>query len=116
MERMVTEFWPGFAKYGMPHGTVAGPGLVPFVNHGRWVIQCPECPSCALASKRDARFFCTECSNATAGVHWLPVAWPAGADQIERLLSARSRPANRNWRPGEPLDRLAAENLEHWGV
>lgn len=111
VERCVIAHWPGHKMLGLPVQTAPGPVLEAFVNHGRWMVQCPGCPSACLASRRDHRFFCPECSSALDGGHWLPVRWPENWQTIERLLGARPDRRNRNWLPGETAEALQAENI-----
>ena len=86
-----------------------------FVNHGRWCVRCPWCPSAQNAARSDHRFFCVECGNAAVRGAWVPVIWPEDDEivTIESLLGARPTPANQNWSPGEATAQLAAENVEH---
>lgn len=81
-----------------------------YVNHGRWVVDCPFCGSAQHAAKTDHRFLCSECGNAEARGAWLPVRWPRDAKKIEQVLDERPREANRNWRPPEKLSVLKSEN------
>jgi hypothetical protein len=75
-----------------------------YVNHGRWVVNCPSCPSAALAG---VTFACSECGFGPAGVQW-----PEEAALIEAAL--RPRPlVNRNWVPGESVTDLVRENEVH---
>lgn len=112
-EKCVIAHWAGHKAHGLPSATVGGPILDAFVNHGRWMVQCPGCPSACLASRRDHRFFCPECGNALDGGHWLPVRWPMDWQMIERLLGGRPDRRNRNWHPGETVEALQAENIEN---
>ena len=80
------------------------------LNHGRWIVKCPECPS---ASERGGpgftdgvSFVCVNC-----GAGGVPV-WPEDRDRIEVAVQGRPQ-RNRNWEPGEPVDLLIAENIEH---
>jgi hypothetical protein len=94
------------------HDTVAA---VAYVNHGRWVVDCPfGCGSAQMASRSDRRFFCVECGHRGDG-RWLPVVWPSDLEvqTVEAVLDARPDMATRNWRPGEPIDALVAENAGH---
>lgn len=74
------------------------------LNHGRWIVKCPECPSAERATTD--RFHCTECGVSGR------VVWPAERAEIERLTLVRPT-ENRNWTPGESTDLLVADNLEH---
>lgn len=79
------------------------------VNHGRWIVECPDCHDAQLASRHDPRFMCVACGNASVGGKWRRVTWPAKANQIEELLEVRVA-ALQNWAPGETVADLKAEN------
>lgn len=117
MELMVERFWLAYPSTGMPQG-LAEPliPLVPTANHGRWVIGCPRCPTAALASRVDPRFFCVGCGNFAFDGKWATVAWHPAWQQVDRLLSARRVAATQNWELHESVDALAVENLEHWAA
>lgn len=100
-------FGKGHALAGA--GRAVGEAVEAYVNHGRWIVECPDCASALLACHTDARFLCYECGNIANGGHWRPVAFPRKADVIDQLLMARPE-KNRNWRPGETLKQLRAEN------
>lgn len=85
-----------------------------YANHGRWVVDCPNCCNAQLACRTDHRFLCNECGNITVGRLWRPVIWPANSAAIEAMLDNRPR-EYQNWNPGEPAVSLAIENLEHTG-
>lgn len=74
------------------------------VNHGRWIVDCPACPSAVLAG---VTFRCAECGYGPA-----PVAWPEEAALIEAALAPRLL-ENRNWLPGETVFDLERENALH---
>ena len=78
-------------------------------NHGRWIVQCPDCFGAQLAAPEDRRFMCTDCGNQAIGVLWRPVIWPAAPEEISALLD--SRPTDlANWSPAETVDDLRREN------
>lgn len=87
------------------------------VNHGRWIVECPCCPSAALAGPGFVtdRFLCAECGNSAAGGRYFEVAWPdrRTVRRIEELLGRRPDMKTRNWIPGEPVGMLLAENIAH---
>ena len=88
------------------------PVAVAYVNHGRWIANCPfGCGGAELA--REEWFVCRECLNA-GGNGRIPLAWPAGDDvrAIEAALVVRPV-LNRNWNPDESIGCLLAENVEH---
>lgn len=85
-----------------------------YVNHGRWVVDCPDCRNAQLACRTDRRFMCNECGNIAIGRLWRPVEWPDDAERIAGLLENRPR-QYQNWNPAEGLEQLAIENLENTG-
>ena len=109
-----------FGKWRHHGRALLGP-IHPQINHGRWIIECPCCPSAALArcgsllgDDGQDRFLCSECNNAAAGGRYFEVAWPARKTTIRALKLLAKRPnENRNWLPGEPVEMLEAENVEH---
>lgn len=87
-----------------------------YVNHGRWLVDCPFCRSTQLAAKTDPRFLCAGaagCGNAQVGGAYVNVVWPKDTDRIEAELVKRATPLNRNWMPGETVKDLQRENAEH---
>ena len=96
------------------------------VDNGRWICDCPFCPSAQNASRLDHRFFCVECGNAPVGGQWIEVVWPTELDRLalEEHLGKR-HPRNMWWSPGgdeaervhgragETVDDIARENAEH---
>ena len=77
-------------------------------NHGRWVANCPadQCSEAHAVTPGDG-FMCVNCGMVSK------LGWPLNMEQLTRTLSLRSVPETRNWLPGETLDDLVAENLEH---
>lgn len=111
----VARHWVGYKITGdLPTVTAAGPIVRAFVNYGRWLVQCPWCPSAEYASMGDHRFFCTDCGNAPVGGAWVPVQWPEEYREIDAALAGRPK-MNRNWAPGETMSQLAAENAANLG-
>lgn len=84
------------------------------VDAGRWIADCPFCPSAQHVSKVDRRFFCSDCLMMTVDGAMIHVLWPSDDKiaEIERLLGLR-KVAAMHWRPDESLDQLIAENVEH---
>jgi len=80
------------------------------VEHGRWLVDCPDCNNCLFADPDDRRMFCTVCLNALHGGGWLPVVFPDDVAAFESELLRRPI-ENRNWLPGETLDDLKVENV-----
>lgn len=83
-----------------------------YVNWSRWMVDCP-CGGAQVISPDDPRFFCIHCFNGGDG--WWPVVWPEPAERaaIETLLNRRPDPHTRNWQPGESVEQLQGENLQH---
>jgi len=89
-----------------------GTAVAAYVSHGSWVVECPDCAGAQFACPDDHRFMCNECANALNGGLWRPVIWDKQRAKIEALLQNRPR-ENQNWRPGETLDELRAENEQN---
>lgn len=86
------------------------------VEHGRWIADCPLCDAGAeLVNTAISTIFCCECRNTQVAHALVPVTMPADREQIEQLLLARPDERNRNWRPGETIEQLAAENTLNLG-
>jgi len=97
---------------GPPVVNCQGEPVQAYVNWGRWVADCPHCRGGAMVVSRvDPVFWCVKCGM--RGHPWRSVAFPGNADDIEALLVMRPDMANRNWRPGETVDGLRRENIEH---
>lgn len=92
------------AKVG-PSGTE----IAAYVNHGRWIAECPDCANAQLACPDDQRFMCNNCANAMNGGLWRRVIWPKNRAQLEAVLKLRP-PENQHWTPGETVADLKAEN------
>ncbi len=89
-----------------------GPPLAAYVAQNRWIVVC-ECGDAWAVDPDQPYVYCFGCVNFYTGgaprrVHF-PEDWPA----IERVLLLRPFPFNRNWTPGETLDTLRQENVEH---
>lgn len=78
------------------------------VNWGRWVADCPRCPSADIAIPGQP-FKCANCGAKA------DIIWPSGEMRfgVERLLLMRPDPSKQNWEPGETLLDLMAENALH---
>ena len=102
---------PAMAKRLLPQsGVLNGPPLKARVNVGRWVVDC-ECNGAELAFDEGV-FMCQSCFNAKHGHKYRQVIFPKNRPAIERVLLQRPEP-NRNWRPGETVGQLTAENDAH---
>lgn len=67
-----------------------------YVNHSRWIAECPmECGCARVLQRQETMFHCSECGALTQ------VEWPANADEIWEALQERPLPRTRNWFPEE---------------
>ena len=89
-----------------------GEPLQPRINHGRWIVDCPFCPSAELMNE-SGLFMCQSCWNINNGRAYHNVAKPNNRIKVERALLKRPEQENRNWKPGETVAQLLAENIEH---
>ena len=76
------------------------------INHGRWIVDC-ECNGAGFTCPKVKVACCFDCGRV-----YLNVKFPRDAVKIERLLTERPM-MNRNWRKGETVKTLIAENIEH---
>ena len=94
-----------------------------YVNHGRWVVECPadDCRA-AIDVSRPLGSGWASCDCGDLSVcyheripcdHMILLDWPADLEAIVRILDAREDPCTRNWLPGETVEDLKAENLLH---
>lgn len=103
-------YWSAPTQFN-PDAPTAGAPVPAVVNHGRWIVMCPDCPGAQLASMGDARFMCTYCGNVANGGAWRPVLVPAQRAQIETVVESRPDLKTQNW-AGEALADLVAENVD----
>ena len=89
------------------NGTHDGGATVAYVNHGRWVADCPECNAGIAVWPDHPLTACGECG----AVLTLEVPDADTRAAAEIVLSKRSVESVRNWRPdGETVEDLQAEN------
>lgn len=83
---------------------------VAYVNHGRWVADCPSayCNG-AMAVTPGVPFLCGACLNVEVGSQYRMVEWPQARGAIEEALSERPLPEVMNWYPGETVKNLRDE-------
>lgn len=103
-----------------PQGVAIGVSLVPRINHGMWIVDCPNlaCNSAQLAGPDGPghdRFFCVDCLNADVAGQWIQVDWPSPSDvaAVEAALDARPSLITRNWDHTETIGALLVENVVH---
>lgn len=86
-----------------------------YINHGRWVAECPlGCGDAKVLSGLANLYICTE--PGCPSMDWYQVVFPEEREEIEAVLLSRRahRPdmaLARNWKPGESLSALEAENV-----
>jgi hypothetical protein len=115
--------------------------LNPYMNNGRWLLDCPQCSTPLPA--RESGVVCPRCYpdmlakalKPLANGTFRPVAdveligetltkarrlkeeyfpaFPPEREQIERILRLRPAPKFMNWQPGETLEILRQQNIEH---
>ena len=112
--------------WALSHGTPLPPlsdtsgELRASVNHGRWVVDCPNdgCRNAILVSQREPYYICTDCGSPENAGRWYAVIFPSNKSEIEAVLLKRpalkpSEAETRNWTPGEAAAALRRENREH---
>lgn len=116
-EAVVHRHWPKGVPILLPRGVAQGIAASARVNHGRWVVSCPFCPGAQFACRGDPRFFCVDCLHVgtSAEGRFVRVLWPSHPEGIEETLAPRPA-SNRHWEPGESLEDLRAENVQHLGA
>jgi hypothetical protein len=88
-----------------PH-VFLGPCPLPYVSHGRWVLDCPCGNGCAVDPYWGIAL-CFEC-----GAQFSAIPIPPMIADIEQLLGVRPM-SQRNWFPHESVDALVRENVKH---
>lgn len=92
-----------------------------YISWGKWVARCPAdgCPQAEhygadpdtghVGGLTDSTFRCGHCGMFCAA------EWPDPdvAADVVALLGMRPVPATRSWLPGETVENLLAENVEH---
>ena len=113
--------------------------IAAYVNHSRWVCECPNCNSAIVVKivgehVKFTRFGCFECGFGVIDEFWrqalslstalgvkaalefmgnymlIDYDFPEEFEEIESLLLQRSNVKNRNWELGETVERLMQEN------
>lgn len=89
----------------------SGASLRARIDHARFIVDCPNCGSAEFAFE-DRFFWCTTCSNSDVNGRVRKVIMPQKRKAIETILELRPI-KSRNWNPGETIERLEQENIEH---
>ena len=84
--------------------------IAPYVNRGRWIIDCPSqnCYEAYFAS-REKPFYCYKCGNRDNEGAYYRVQFPLDKTDIERTLDEREFDDNKNWDRSEKLEDLKLE-------
>lgn len=88
-----------------------------YINHGRWVVDCPACPNAVLVSKVTPYFLCS--NKACVLKEWIAVVMPA--EDFEALgaeVMKRPNTENQSWNTserldGDPVEFIKLENRLH---
>ncbi len=98
------QYPPVFVDRAQPdrskRGQLSDATIKAYVNHGRWVADCPFCPSAQVVSPADPRFLCAGsdgCANSKVQGSFAQVVFPADLELIEQALLLRPDRKNRNW-------------------
>lgn len=86
----------------------AGDRLRAYVNHGRWLVDCPCGESCST-SPAWGMACCLGCGAIFEAIEFPPARM---RQDIEHLFEPRTM-AQRNWYWRESVEQLAAENIAH---
>lgn len=108
-------FWkcwvPHLARYKNMEPLPDPREVIPYLNAGRWVTDCPECHGGIACWDRNPYACCLGCG------HMFEVTWqlPALRSEVMRLLAGRPE-AHRNWDVGETVEELKIQNVLMLGV
>lgn len=89
-----------------------------YVNHGRWIAECPKCRWAVQGSPAELAAKPLVCGVLPDGRpsrgcgHQDRVQFPPEAEAIMRVLEVREE-TRRNWTPAETLADLRIENAAH---
>lgn len=84
--------------------------VLAYINHGRWIVDCPFCSGAELIFQDTVAFLCLSCFNQAVHFKSLPIAFPLNVIEIEGILEKRPMPSTRNWLPDETAKMLKDEN------
>lgn len=93
--------------------------ILAYINHDRIIAECPRCHWAIEGSMGELarRFVCgvlPDGRDLRQGCGFSDhVQIPADVETIRRVLNARPRSEQRNWKPGESLADLRIENAVH---
>jgi hypothetical protein len=101
---------PEVAAILNPDAKTGGDSVYARADHGRWIVDCPDCRGAQLTHHEDPRFLCVDCANVGNQGRYRPVTWPKEHAKIGALLDARVDVSLRNWAPPETVADLRREN------
>lgn len=97
--------------------------VVAELNWGRWIVRCPFCNGAELYEgawpppgqpvKSKNEFYCHSCGMKENNGKTLPVELPDEVKTAVEMITGKRSMSNRNWKYGESLEHLHAENLQH---
>jgi hypothetical protein len=82
------------------------------ILYGRWLVDCPVCNGANDVDPNEPVYICTSCGWPESFVE---VEFPPDRELIETILLRRAAISARNWNPGETVEMLLRETLEHGG-
>ena len=101
------------SKHKAAKGARTGTPLKAYINHGRWVVDCPYCSGAEHVDPDDKSFFCFNCGMEHNGNRPQPVTFPLKATRLKIEEVLVTRPIeNRNWTK-ETLAELQRVNIKN---
>src|SRR5687767_417899 len=85
-------FWASIIPLKQAMAAPLGPPEIAinvYANHGRWIVECPDCSEAQMACATDYRFMCNQCANVAVEGMWRPVVWPEEHAEIDAVLTER---------------------------
>ena len=122
------DFWPGLGGWGkhierkvppQMRAIAKGPRtkvtIEAYINHSRWIADCPYCSGAEMVDPHDKKFYCFNCLMIDVGGRPIRVKFPPKPtrEKIEAVLLKRPFEENRNWFIHESLQNLKDENIEY---
>lgn len=122
------DFWPGLGGWEkhierkvppQMRAAAKGPRMAlsvdAYINHSRWVADCPYCTGSEMVDPDEKKFYCFNCLMLDIVGRPIRVKFPLKTtrEKIEAVLLKRPFEENRNWFTEESLQDLKDENIEH---
>jgi len=106
-------------KYAMDVGSGTLPlvedakgAIIPYINHGRWLVECPNCHSAVQTSRDFDYYICPECGSPENDSQWYNVGYPIERAELEAALLKRPL-ISQNWNYLETVADLKKENADN---